>query len=201
MKGRVEVLSGPAGSGKTSRLLGVFRDELRRLHANGTPGRAVWLTPTARSRREIRRSLLDTSLGVCVAPNVLTFDAFAERLLQTTGPGITPLSRVAQRMIVRTIIDEALAAQSLPYFAPIAETSGFLDLVLGLIAELKRDETEPEDFAIACRNRNSPRDTELLALYRRYQERLTDLALYDAEGRFWAARWSLPEGGAAHSIR
>jgi ATP-dependent helicase/nuclease subunit B len=194
MKGRVEVLSGPAGSGKTSRLLGVFRDELRRLHANGTPGRAVWLTPTARSRREIRRSLLDTSLGVCFAPNVLTFDAFAERLLQTTGPGITPLSRVAQRMIVRTIIDEALAAQSLPYFAPIAETSGFLDLVLGLIAELKRDETEPEDFAIACRNRNSPRDTELLALYRRYQERLTDLALYDAEGRFWAARLELAGG-------
>jgi ATP-dependent helicase/DNAse subunit B len=138
--------------------------------------------------------LLDTSLGVCFAPNVLTFDAFAERLLQTTGPGITPLSRVAQRMIVRTIIDEALAAQSLPYFAPIAETSGFLDLVLGLIAELKRDETEPEDFAIACRNRNSPRDTELLALYRRYQERLTDLALYDAEGRFWAARLELAGG-------
>jgi ATP-dependent helicase/nuclease subunit B len=194
MKGRVEVLCGPAGSGKTSRLLGVFRDELRRLHANGTPGQAVWLTPTARSRREIRRALLDTSLEVCFAPNVFTFDAFAERLLQTTGPGITPLSRVAQRMIVRTIIDEALAAQSLPYFAPIAGTSGFLDLVLGLIAELKRDETEPDDFAIACRKRNSPRDSELLALYRRYQERLTELALYDAEGRFWAARLELAQG-------
>ena len=66
--------------------------------------------------------------------------------------------------------------------------------MLGLIAELKRDETEPEDFAIACRKRNSPRDTELLSLYRRYQERLTELALYDAEGRFWAARLEL-EGG------
>ena len=194
MKGRVEVLCGPAGSGKTSRLLGVFRDELLRLHANGTPGQAVWLTPTTRSRREIRRELLDPSLGVCFAPNVLTFDAFAERLLQTTGPGITPLSRVSQRMIARTIIDEALAAQSLPYFAPIAETSGFLDLVLGLIAELKRDETEPDDFAIACRKRNSARDTELLALYRGYQERVTKLALYDAEGRFWAARLELAEG-------
>jgi ATP-dependent helicase/nuclease subunit B len=101
---------------------------------------------------------------------------------------------VSQRMIARTIVDEALAAQSLPYFAPIAETSGFLDLVLGLIAELKRDETEPDDFAVACRRRNSPRDTELLALYRGYQERLTKLALYDAEGRFWAARLELAEG-------
>jgi ATP-dependent helicase/nuclease subunit B len=194
MKGRVEILCGPAGSGKTSRLLGIFREEVRRLQTDGIPGQAVWITPTARSRRAVRRDLLDASLGVCFAPNVFTFDAFAERLLQTTGPGITPLSRVAQRMIARTIIDEAVAAKSLEYFAPIAETSGFLDLVLGLIAELKRDETEPEDFAVACRKRNSPRDTELLSLYRRYQERLTQLALYDAEGRFWAARLELEQG-------
>jgi ATP-dependent helicase/nuclease subunit B len=194
MKGRVEVLCGGAGSGKTRRLLGIFRDELRRLLATGTPGQAVWITPTARSRRAVRHSLLDTSLGVCFAPNVLTFDAFAERLLQTTGPGISPLSRVAQRVIVRTLIEEAIAAKSLPYFQPIAETSGFLDLVLGLIAELKRDETEPDDFAIACGRRNSPRDAELLQLYRRYQERLTELSLYDAEGRFWAARLELAAG-------
>ncbi|HEV8001783.1 MAG TPA: PD-(D/E)XK nuclease family protein [Planctomycetaceae bacterium] len=194
MKGRVEILCGASGAGKTSRLLAIFREEIRRLQADGTPGQAVWITPTARSRRAVRRDLLDGSLGVCFAPNVFTFDAFAERLLQTTGPGITPLSRVAQRMIARTIIDEAVAGQSLEYFEPIANTSGFLDLVLGLIAELKRDETEPDDFAIACRKRNSPRDLELLWLYQRYQERLTQLALYDAEGRFWAARLEL-EGG------
>ncbi|HET6328803.1 MAG TPA: PD-(D/E)XK nuclease family protein, partial [Planctomycetaceae bacterium] len=191
MKGRVEILCGASGAGKTSRLLAIFREEIRRLQAEGLPGQAVWITPTARSRRAVRRDLLDGSLGVCFAPNVFTFDAFAERLLQTTGPGITPLSRVAQRMIARTIIDEAVAAKSLEYFEPIANTSGFLDLVLGLIAELKRDETEPEDFAVTCRKRNAPRDLELLSLYRRYQERLTQLALYDAEGRFWAARLEL----------
>jgi ATP-dependent helicase/nuclease subunit B len=194
MNPRVEVLCGAAATGKTSRLLAIFRDELRRLQVEGTPGQAVWITPTARSRRAVRQELLDSTLGACFAPNVLTFDAFAERLLQTTGPGITPLSRAAQRMIARTVIDEAVASETLPYFGPIAETSGFLDLVLGLIAELKRDETEPDDFAKACRKRNSPRDAELIALYRRYQERLTDLALYDAEGRFWAARLKLAGG-------
>ncbi len=191
MKGPVEVWCGAAGSGKTSHLLTLFRDELRRLQTAGTPGQAVWITPTARSRRAIRHDLLDPSLDVCFAPNVLTFDQFAERLLQSTGPGITPLSRVAQRIIVRTIIDEALAAESLPHFGRIADTSGFLDLVLGLIAELKRDETEPDDFARSCRQRNLPRDNELLAIYSRYQERLNELALYDAEGRFWAARIEL----------
>jgi ATP-dependent helicase/nuclease subunit B len=194
MKGRVEVLCGVAGAGKTTRLLNIFRGELRRLGAEAMLGQAVWITPTARSRREIRQALLDQTLGVCFAPNVFTFDAFAERLLQTIGTEITPISRVAQRMIVRTIIDEALASGSLEYFSPIAETSGFLDLVLGLIAELKRDETEPDDFAKVCRKRNSARDRELLLIYRRYQERLTDLSLYDAEGRFWAARLELANG-------
>ncbi len=202
MNGRVEVLCGASGSGKTNRLLAIFRDELQRLQAAGTPGQAVWITPTARSRRAVREDLLEGSLSVCFAPNVLTFDQFAERLLQSTGPGITPLSRVAQRMIVRTIVDEAVAAESLRYFKPIAATSGFLDLVLGLIAELKRDETEPDDFARRCEQRNSQRnsphqsssgDDELLAIYRRYQERLNELALYDAEGRFWAARLTLEQ--------
>jgi ATP-dependent helicase/nuclease subunit B len=194
MNPRVEVLCGAAASGKTSRLLTIFRDELGRLQAEGTPGQAVWITPTARSRRAVRQDLLDSTLGACFAPNVFTFDAFAERLLQTTGRGITPLSRSAQRMIVRTVIDDAVDAKSLPYFERIAETSGFLDLVLGLIAELKRDETEPDDFAKACRKRNSPRDVELAELYRRYQERLVELALYDAEGRFWEARRTLESG-------
>jgi ATP-dependent helicase/nuclease subunit B len=194
MPGRVEVLCGIAGAGKTSRLIDIFRTELRRLLAESAPGQAVWITPTARSRRAIRRTLLDASLGVCFAPNVFTFDQFAERLLQATGLGITPLSGVAQRMIVRTIIDEAVASGSLRYFAPIAETSGFLDLVLGLIAELKRDETEPDEFAKACRKRSVPRDAELLHLYREYQDRLTRLSLYDAEGRFWAARLELAAG-------
>ena len=125
----------------SSRLLTIFRGELRRLQAEGTPGQAVWLTPTARSRRAVRRELLAGSLGVCFAPNVFTFDAFAERLLQTTGPGITPLSRVAQRMIVRTIIDEGVSQNSLEYFAPIADTSGFLDLVLDDAV----DEPSPEE--------------------------------------------------------
>ena len=194
MKGRVEVVCGGAGSGKTRWLLGIFREELRRLQENGEPGQAVWITPTSRSRRGMRSELLDATLGVCFAPNVLTFDAFAERLLQTTGLGITPLLGVAQRIIARTVIDETVAAKAVSYFAPIADTSGFLDLVLGLIAELKRDETEPDEFAAACRKRNMPRDAELFELYRRYQERLTSLALYDGEGRFWAARLQLAAG-------
>jgi len=195
MGGNVEILCGIAGSGKTARLLDTFRAELSRLVKAAAPGQAVWLTPTNRSRRETLRTLLDASLRVCFAPNVLTFDSFAERLLRSSGLEITPLSTVARRMVARSVIDEARSDGTLDYFGPVAATSGFLDLVLGFIADLKRDETWPEEFASACRQHGSRRrDIELSILYSRYQERLNALRLYDAEGRFWSARSTLAEG-------
>jgi ATP-dependent helicase/nuclease subunit B len=195
MSGRLEVICGTAGSGKTARLLDLFRREQAQLLAQCTPGRAVWITPTVRSRRELFGRLLNESLRACLAPNLFTFDSFAERLLRTSGSPVAPLSPVARRMLGRSLIDEALSTEALSYFAPIAETSGFLDLFLGFVSELKRDEIWPEQFEENCRQRGwLPRDAELCLLYRRYQERLNALGLYDAEGKFWSARAALGDG-------
>ena len=131
----------------------LFRHEQAKLLKACTPGGAVWITPTNRSRRDIARRLLDASLRACLAPNVLTFDSFAERLLRTSGSQIVSLSPVARRMIARAVVDDAQAAGSLPYFTPIARTSGFLDLFLNFVSELKRDETWPEQFEQSCRQR------------------------------------------------
>ena len=62
MSGRLEVICGTAGSGKTARLLDLFRREQAQLLARCTPGQAVWITPTVRSRRELFRRLLNESL-------------------------------------------------------------------------------------------------------------------------------------------
>jgi ATP-dependent helicase/nuclease subunit B len=195
MSGHLEVVCGIAGTGKTARLLELFRREQARLLEACTPGEAVWITPTNRSRREIARRLLDPSLRACLAPNVLTFDTFAERLLRTSGSQIVALSLVARRMIARAVIDDAQATGSLSYFTPIAHTSGFLDLFLDFVSELKRDETWPEQFEQSCRRRGwLPREADLSLLYDRYQARLNELSLYDAEGRFWSARSLLEEG-------
>lgn len=190
----IEIVCGGARSGKTDHLLELYRKEQLRLLKSAALGEAVWITPTNRSVRTILRALLSGPLPVCFAPNVLTFESFAERILRTTGSAITPLSPVARRMIARCLIDAAKAEGSLAYFAPIADTSGFLDLFLGLVAELKRDETWPDEFEAACRRRDRPGDAELALLYRRYQARLADAALYDGEGRFWSAREALAKG-------
>ncbi len=87
-----------------------------------------------------------------------------------------------------------MAAGELDYFAPIAQTRGFLDLLAQFIRELKRLEIWPEELAAASAARASGKDGQLCRLYERYQQRLNEHDLYDAEGRFWSAR-ALLRGG------
>jgi ATP-dependent helicase/nuclease subunit B len=195
MSASIEIICGVEGSGKTTRLLRRYREELLRLQREASPGQAVWITPTHRSAREVLRALLDESLRACFAPHVFTFESFAERILRTAGMQVAELSSVGRRMIARALIDEAKSDGTLKYFAPVSDTSGFLDLLLGFFADLKRDETWPAQFDEACRRRGAlPRDMELANLYGRYQARLNELGVYDAEGRFWSARAALSEG-------
>ena len=62
------------------------------------------------------------------------------------------------------------------------------------IRELKRLEIWPEEFARAHGKSGTKKDRELADLYTRYQERLTQHELYDAQGRFWSARAELRKG-------
>lgn len=193
----IEVLTGIAGSGKTARLLGRYRETLTDAQAAGDAGTTLWLTPTARSRNGILEALCDGSLSVVFSPNVFTFHDFAERVLVSSTQRVAPLSPTMQRMILRRIVDRLLDQKELRYYAGIAGTAGFLDLVASFIAELKRSETWPEDFLKACCAPGSlprQRDRELAEIYRRYQNALLDHGVYDSEGRFWSACQSLKNG-------
>jgi len=195
MAAQVEILANRSRTGKTTRLLGEYRTALTESLAQQQPGRTLWLTPTRLARRQVLSELLDDSLPVCFAPNVYTFDAFAETILQSTDQPIAPLTEIGRRILVRWIIDDLLSQQQLTHFAAIASTPGFLEIVLNFISELKRNETWPQHFSEACAaTGQSRKDRELAEIYRRYQDRLNATGRYDAEGRFWAARAALQEG-------
>lgn len=90
---------------------------------------------------------------------------------------------------------ESCQKKRLTYFAPIAHTSGFLELIMSYISELKRDEVWPEEFEKACRSRGQiDKDRELTLIYQNYQDRLLQQERYDDEGRFWSAREALANG-------
>ena len=195
MSATVEVFTGIAGTGKTKRLFDEYRRSLVQAIAEHEPATTLWLTPTHRARRMLLGTLLDQSMPACLAPNIYTFEAFAEEVLKWSGEGIRPLGQTVQRVLLRQIIDDLEQQRKLPHFSPIAQTSGFLDLLIAFIAELKRDETWPSQFLAACDKRGAThKDRELALIYDQYQQRLLDLSLYDAEGRFWSARTALQNG-------
>ncbi|MCA9015747.1 MAG: PD-(D/E)XK nuclease family protein, partial [Planctomycetaceae bacterium] len=197
MQPAVQIMIGTAGSGKTEHLLDQYRGALRSGLARHAPGATLWISPTIRSRRQVLDQLLCAEMPVCFAPNVYTFEAFAEAILKSLDEPIQTLPEISKRYLLRTIVDDFIAAGKIQYFSSIAGTSGFLDLVSSFISELKREEIWPDQFSDACGRLNSDsrqKDQELALIYDRYQVALHEMRRYDSEGRFWSARTALQEG-------
>ncbi len=192
---RIQFFTGPAASGKTTALLAEYRAVLGLALRALRPGTALWLAPTHRVQSSIRERLIDETLPAVFRPNVLTFDGFADQVLMAVPEAVSGLSSGMQRVLLRRVVDKLLREGRLTHFRSIAATRGFLDLVAGFIAELKRGQTWPLEFVEACRRRGTKaRDRELGAVYTRYQEALVAGNVYDSEGRFWSARAALEEG-------
>ena len=197
MASQLTLLVGRAGSGKTERLLGEYRLALRVARERRCIGRVLWLVPTWRAQQAVVERLLSTGEPVQLAPQVLTFDTFAEKILAAAGRPASPISSVMKRLLLRRIVAELHATKSLDSFASVVHSSGFLDVVSSFISELKQEEIWPEDFLAACAKRpgsRSQRDTELGRIYERYQSQLTAQDWYDNEGRFWLTRTALADG-------
>jgi ATP-dependent helicase/DNAse subunit B len=191
MPAHVQVILGPAISGKTTRLLGRFRRALAEL----PPLSTVWLAPTQRAAYELRGRLLTPELDACFSPGVMTFDQFAGAVVNSATSVVRPMTAAMKRHLIRRLVEAAHADGRLTYFGPIAHTPGLVDLLGHWIAELKRLEIWPDEFREACRARGmTPKDRELAELYEQYQLALTEHELFDAEGRFWSARALLREG-------
>ncbi len=126
---------------------------------------------------------LGRPLPGCFAPGVMTFEHFAQSVLDRTAEPIRPISRFMRRQLIRQIIEEHRAAGRLQHFAAIASTGGLIELVCELIAEWKRLEIWPEDFQRACQSRGtSAKDGELLDIYQAYQQRLREHQLVRRRG-------------------
>ncbi len=193
----VTIVTGCAGSGKTAKLLETYRNALERGRSERRPSTALWLTPTHRIQKYVSRQVADLCGTVCFAPNVLTFDRFAGRILEAAGHQASPISPVMKRLLIRRIAASLQEQGELRYFQPIIGTTGFFDVISNFISELKREEIWPETFVEACQQRTSSfarRDLEVGLIYSRYQQHLAEQNWYDNEGRFWLARTALSDG-------
>jgi ATP-dependent helicase/nuclease subunit B len=198
MGASVHLVSGPTGCGKTSRLL----TEYRRAIAAGLPGCALWIAPNRRGAAAIRDQLVDPGLPQCANPQSLTFAQLAQRILDASAAPMRPLTELMKRRLLKELLGQAMndggrpsAKNRLVYFAPIAHTPGFIDLLATTIRQWKQLEIWPDDLAAAFARRGmAAKDQELLWLYSEYQRVLNEHQLYDAEGRIWSARSRLQGG-------
>lgn len=188
----VHLVVGPAGSGKTTRLLNMYREQLH----NAKPASSLWITPSAASRRFLRERLFAEGIEGCFRPNCLTFNGLAERIL-TAAPGAQRfLTSVMRRELLRRIITNAVGRGELPFHGAIAHTRGLLEQIAAKVAELKRVEIWPQELQRALGGRAGAKTRELHLLYDRYQQLLNEHQLYDFEGCLWAARERLQKGEA-----
>ncbi|MCA9040988.1 MAG: AAA family ATPase, partial [Planctomycetaceae bacterium] len=202
MLAEIEIVTGIAGAGKTAQLQAEYRAALLQAERNRRVPQVLWITPTLRSRELVRQQLFaDSNLKGCFAPNILTFDQFAEQILRHSSEPVRFLSDTAKRLVVRTLINQQQEQNQLIHFRSIAHTEGYLELACQFISELKRDEIWPERFLETCHQylQSRRKDCELGELYLAYQNFLqnpsgTQIKLYDAEGRFWSARDALDRG-------
>src|SRR4051794_36958604 len=128
----VRLLCGPAGSGKTERLLELFRQRTRSL-----PGCALWLGPTHRAVEAIRAQLL-RDVSALVGPRLYAFAEFFDEIIRCNEPAGRLLSTVQQRLLLEEIAGRLAERGRLSYFRGVLDTRGFTEGLLGLLSELKR---------------------------------------------------------------
>src|SRR6266496_1237255 len=189
MSAQVTILAGPARSGKTASLVAHYRQALaEKALTKQIAAKCVWIAPTRHAADDIRGRLVGERLRGCFCPAIYTFEQFAQALLAVSGQPPRFLGRMLKRQLVKRLIAEAVGEGRLEYFAPIAQTSGLVDLVCGFISDLKRQAAPPERFArLVESSAASEKSRELAAIYSRYQQLLSERQLFDAEEQFLLA--------------
>ncbi len=186
MAAAVQLLCGPAGSGKTERLLELFRQRTQ-----SQPGAALWLGPTHRTVESIRARLLRDS-DALVGPRLHAFAEFFDEIIRCNDPTIRPLSAVQQRLVLEEIAGRLAERGRLSYFRGVLDTRGFVEGLLSFLSELKRQCVSPATLARAlCRRSRegsseaaaSAKDRQCVRLFAHYERELHRQKLLDFEGR------------------
>jgi ATP-dependent helicase/DNAse subunit B len=174
------LLCGPAGSGKTERVVA----EIRQLLDAGATERFVVLVPTYSRAEHLKRRVLRGGLPGIFDRGIGTFEQAAER---RTG---RRLSELAPAPVRDALLADALAECAPTEFARASRFAGFRRAALRLLKELKStDQPDGVDEAIAraasaAEALPASRGTKLVALapvLRSYQRRLAAAGLLDHE--------------------
>ena len=158
------LVTGPAGSGKTERLI---QRAAERYEADRFASTLV-LVPTARHGDQFRRRLV-SCCGVALALDVLTLALFTRRYVSANMP---PYEVVAE--LLWRVTRERTASGEAQRFQPIAETPGLHELVGSAVGELVAAGIEGGELRGAARRTASADHIALADIYTAYRAALDD---------------------------
>ena len=162
--GELVMVYGPAGSGKTGRLV----EHAARRYRDDRFASTLVLVPTARHGDQFRRRLVARS-GVALNLDVSTLAQYAR--LQAAG---RTLSRDVAADLLRRVSLERIAAGGAGRFEPIAEKPGLHALIAEAVAELVAADIEPAAFVSAASKSGSADLGALGDIYDAYRRALAD---------------------------
>lgn len=167
----------PAGAGKTAYAVVEARRQAKGLSA--TPHVLVASALQAQSfRRRLARA------GGAIGARVLTFEELYGICLTTTDAVYTEVRDAVQHRILRSVVREL----PLAHYAPLSDQPGFVEVLKGVIDELKAGRVHPDSFAQAVATHGGKaRLRELVDIYAAYQARLQAEGWADPAGLGWMA--------------
>ena len=180
-----KIMLGPARTGKRLRLAEQYTKTLKCAEESAQLVKSLWLLPSNSAVSETRDLIASLVTSAVLEPGIYTFAGFAEAVISESARPIRPITPLQQRHLLGQAIERARSENRLDYFLPVASTPGFFTQLTSWIAEQKRQDAWAEDLQ---KQASSKRERELALLYGEYQRLLAVGKLYDAEGRFWAAR-------------
>ena len=181
---RVIVLIGPARSGKTSIAMELY---YQRLDSIGKAG-CLMIVPNLVAVNYMRQKLLQRSdTASIISPAITTFSALAANILSSAGQNPAMLDKVQRWLILEQIVADLHAEGQLQAVGSLVGSAGLTNVLDAAIAELKRAAIEPELLESVI-DKSSPRNVDLLKIYRRYQSYLHQNNAADTEGKMWLAR-------------
>ena len=129
----LELIIGRAGTGKTFDCL----RQLKELLQSNPLGRQYLLVP-AYMTYKIERELAGLVGGGMLNTYVLSFQRFAQHVLQETGGAITPrITDIGRRLLLKKILLDRSKRDELKYFAKAAKQRGFSETLAEQLKELR----------------------------------------------------------------
>ena len=162
--GELLMVYGPAGSGKTGRLV----EHAARRYQDDRFASTLVLVPTARHGDQFRRRLVARS-GVALDLDVSTLAQYAR--LHAAG---RTLSRDVSADLLRRVSLERIASGGAGRFEPIAEKPGLHALIAEAVAELVAADIEPAAFVTAASQSGSADLGALGDIYDAYRRALAE---------------------------